>query len=844
MGLGRRPHLAVARKRKRIMFGSINKFAKNRSGAFAMQFALMVVPLCACTGLAIDGGRAFLARFELASAIDAAALAVGSQPEDATEEQLDEVARKFVEMNFKTEHDDPVALELVDLGGEDEALMLRGSVRINTFFMPIIGQPYVDVEAESEVRRGGANVEVTLALDVTGSMAGSRITALQSASKILIDEVVSTAQTPFYSKVAVVPWSQSVNLANGSGDFVTSTALAELRGNIRQATTITDVNWRNSGTSTKTISSAGWRTNSGKTISNVAWRNGSALTTVTDITKTNSNTRIRIQTSANTSYVNGDTIVITNANGSYTGLNGNMYKVADRTSASPWYIWLQNVGTSTYTTPPAGSTNGTAGTLQRCLYTDCTLRVTASSHGFATSDLIYIEGVDMTGTGTEANNTWGQTWTVTNRDSNNFSLNGTYGPNFKTYSNNGTASECYVSDCRYTVTTSTAHDFSASDRIYIWGVTSDTSSGNTSINTSPGTTISPDSPSGSTFYLPGDGRNYYRRSSGGSVAECVRNDCRTVVTSANHGLSTGDKVEIRNILGPTGFNYGNNGVIQDNSSPALGTDISGRRYWTITKLSNDQFTINDSKPSLSNVSGTFSGTATAQCLDYGCARVFYKEDAASFMASTCLVERPGGQAYTDASTSGAGQGLGILYTSDGSCSTSNYVTPLTSNKTRLNAAIDDLTTGGSTGGQLGAAWGWYMISPNFADIWDDEVENKAAAYESDDLVKVAVLMTDGEFNYESCYGIRRSDLPSSFTSSNCDTKDTFAQAQAICTNMKAAGVVVYTVGLELGTSTDTINFLTNCATNPQYAHLAADSAALQVAFKKIAQSISRLRISR
>jgi len=838
MSLGRRTLIAGANTRKQVMFGSLTKFAKNRSGAFAMQFALMVVPLCACTGLAIDGGRAFLARFELASALDAAALAVGSIPEDQ-DADLDEVARKFVEMNFKTAHDEPIALELVDLGGEDEALLLRGSVQINTFFMPIIGQSYVTIEAESEVRRGGANVEVTLALDVTGSMGGSRITALRAASKTLIDEVVSVAQTPFYSKVAVVPWSQSVNIANVSDDFVTSTALAELRGDIRGATNITDVNWRNGATTTRTISSAGWRTNSGRTISNVAWQNGATLTTVTAVTKTNSNTRIRVQTSANTSYVNGDTVIITGANGSYTGLNGNRYRVADRSTSSPWYFWLQNVGTTTYTTPPAGTTNGTAGTLRRCIYTDCTVRVTASSHGFATNDLIYIENVNMTGAGTEVNTTCGTTLVVTSRDTNNFSLNGTLGPDFKTYTNNGTASECFVSDCRYTVTTSAAHDFLASDRIYLWGVTNDTSSGNTSINTPAGTSISPDSPSGSTFYLPGDGRSYYRRSSGGSVAECARMDCRTVVTSTNHGLSTGDKVEMRNIAGPTGFNHGSNAAAAN-----VGTNTSDRRYWTITKLSNDQFTINDSKPSLSNVSGAFSGTATSQCLDYGCARMYYQESAASYMASTCLVERPGGQAYTDASTSGAGQGLGILYTSNGTCDTVNHVTPLTSNKTRLNAAIDDLSTGGMTAGQLGAAWGWYMISPNFADIWDDEAENRPAAYDADDLVKVAVLMTDGEFNYESCYGIRRSDLPSSFTSTNCDTEDTFAQAQTLCTNMKAAGVVVYTVGMQLGTSTDTIDFLTDCASNPQYAHLASNAAELQTAFKKIAQSISRLRIAR
>ena len=821
---------------ERRMFGSIGKFAKNSSGAFAMQFALMVVPLCVCTGLAIDGGRAFLARFELASALDAAALAVGSIPE-GQDVDLDQVARKFVEMNFATAHDDPIALELVDIGGEDEALMLRGSVQINTFFMPIIGQPYVTVEAESEVRRGGANVEVTLALDVTGSMNATRIQGLKDASKVLIDEVVSTAQEPFYSKVAVVPWAQSVNIANGSDDYVTSTALTELRGAIRGATSITSITWRNGSTTTKSISSAGWRTNSGRNISNVAWRNGAALTTVNGITKTNSNSRIRIQTSANTSFANNDTVIITGANGSYTGLNGNMYKVTGKTSSSPWYFWLYNVGTTTYTTPPSGSSDSSSGTLQRCLLTDCTVRVTASSHGFATADRVFIENVNMTGAGTEANNTWGQTWTVTNRDSNNFSLDGTYGPNFKTYSSNGIASECYVSDCRYRVITSANHDFSATDRLFFWDISQ--SGGGTSLNTTSGSTVTVDSPATNTFYLSGDSRNYMTWSSGGSIAECARTDCRTVITSVDHRLSTGDKVEIRNIVGPTGFNYGSNAAASN-----VGTNTADRRYWTITRLSNDQFTIDDSKPSLSNVSGTFSGTATAQCLAYGCARMYYKESTASYMASTCIVERPGGQAYTDASPSGTGQGLGILYTSNGACDTDNYVTPLTSNKTRLNAAIDDLSTGGSTAGQLGAAWGWYMVSPNFADVWDDEGENKAAAYDAEDLIKVAVLMTDGEFNYESCYGINRSVLPSSFTSSNCDTRDEFAQATEICDAMKAAGVTVYTVGLELNMSLNGDEFLINCASNPQYAHLAADVAELEVAFKKIAQSISRLRISR
>jgi Flp pilus assembly protein TadG len=823
------------------MLGSIGKFTKNRSGAFAMQFALMAVPLCVCTGLAIDGGRAFLARFELAAALDAAALAVGST-QDNEDADLDAIARKFVEMNFKTAHDDPIALELVEIGGEDEAMMLRGSVSINTFFMPLVGQPYVTVEAESEVRRGGANVEVALALDVTGSMNATRIAGLKSASKILIDEVVSTAQEPFFSKIAIVPWSQSVNIQSSTKDFVTATALADLRGTIRNSTTVTNVSWRNGATTTKSISAAGWRTNSGRDITNIAWRNGSALTTVTNITKTNSGTRIRIETSADTGFVNGETVVITNANGSYTSLNGNMYRIVGKTTSSPWRFNLYNVGTTTYATPPSGSTDSSQGTLQRCLLTDCTMRVTASSHGFATNDRIYIEDVDTTGTGSEINNTWGETWVVTNRDTNNFSLNGTFGPDFKTYDDDGTASECFNATCRFQVTTSAAHDFSSSDRLYMWGIT-ETGSG-TSLNTSSGTSFTAEDPSGSIFYLPGDGRNYRTRSSGGSVAECDRTDCRTVVTSTGHGLETGDKVELRNITGPTGFNYGNKGVLSDNTPPAaIGTDASSRRYWTITRLSDDQFTIDDSKPSLSSVSGTFTGTATAQCLEYGCARMYYAEDAASYMASSCIVERTGAQAYTDAAPSTSG--LGILYTSDGTCDTDNYVTPMTSNKDRLNTAIDDLTTGGSTAGQLGIGWAWYMISPNFASVWDDEDENEALDYDSDDLVKVAVLMTDGEFNYSSCMGISDSTLSFAFRSANCDTsRDPFEQAEEICDNMKDAGITIYTVGLAINTSLYADDFLLACASEPAYAHLAADEAALEVAFKKIAQSISRLRVSK
>jgi hypothetical protein len=796
------------------MSGSVSKFARDIKGAFAMQFALMAVPLCVCTGLAIDGGRAFLAHYELASALDAAALAAGSTiDEDA---DLDAVARRFVEMNFKTQHDDPIVLELIS-SEDDDVLTLKGSVRINTFFMPLVGQPYVDISAESEVRRGGNNVEVALALDVTGSMNETRMAGLTSASKLLIDEVVGTTQTPYFSKVAVAPWSQFVHVDD---EHVDASAVTELRGTPTGTTSVGAATWRNGTTTTKTISSAGWRTNSGRSISSVTWRNGSA-STISAITKTNSNTRIRVQTSAAHGLSNGDTVYISGANGSYTGLNGNRYRVADRTTTSPHYFWLQNVGTTTYTTPPAGSTNASAGASQRCFTTTCELRVSATGHGFADGDLIYINGVNTSGGGTSPNNTWGTTWTIGSTATDTFMLPGTNGPTFANYSSNGTASECYVSDCRYRVVTTTNHDFSTSDHVFMWGITQ--SGSNTSLNTSANTSINVEDPSGTVFYLSGDARNYRTWTSGGSAAECAHSSCNVEITSAGHGLQSNEFVELRSVGG--NLNNTNN-------------DDDPNRAWQITRLSADTFRVLGSRPS--DLTSAYASGGTAQCLRYGCAKMI-DDDTSNLSAarfhfpSNCMVERYGTDAATDVAPGTSP--LGIYYTSNGTCTSTNYVTPLTADKTRLHASIDALSTGGSTAGQIGMAWAWYMLSPNFASVWDKETTNAPMAYDTPELAKVAILMTDGEFNFATCEG-------RSTSSAGCSAASPFVQAQAICTAMKSENIIIYTVGLELGTATDTITFLTNCATTPQHAFLAADTTELQAAFQSIATSISKLRLSK
>lgn len=815
------------------MFQPITRILTNKSGAFAMQFALMAVPLTVCTGLAIDGGRALLARFELASALDAAALAVGSTLQDGAD--LDAIAEKFVNHNFRTEHDEPIVLDLVST---QSSVVLKGSVKINTYFMPIVGQPYVNVAAESEVRRGGANVEVALALDITSSMTMGvdRMTPLKAAAKDLIDTVVADSQSPFYSRVAIVPWASAVNV----GSLATT-----LRGAVTGPVNISAATWRD-GTAKTIASSAttGWRKNvGGNAISTgaaaVTWRNGTRAT-ASSISKTAS--RIEFTSSASHGYATGDTVYITNANGSYTSLNTNKYSIE---SLSATKFALRVLGTSTYVTPPSGSSAATAGYAQRCFNTACEIQVTTTAaNAFVASDRIYISGVGSPYAA--VNNSAGTTWPVASAPSTSkFILSGSNGPavTSTTDGTGGTASECFNNECKFVVAAS-SHGFSNGDFVYITGSTvpsGGSSSGTTIINTAGSTWTIADVTT-NTFTLPGNGPTY-RDQATGTVQECFTSTCEVKVTAAGHGLSNSQYTQITGVGGMTSLNQ------------------SGNTSWQVHNVSGNDFILTSSVgPSYSN----YTSGGQSQCLLNGCAKYRYTKSGSGTVIkpiSDCVSERIGTEAYTDAAPGTAP--LGLYYPAGGYnvCGTGNWIAPLTSHKESLKQHIDDLVVTGSTAGQVGVAWGWYMLSPSWTlwntfttdkdDAFTGVTYNAPAAYDAPNTSKVLILMTDGDFNTAHCNGVASSNyaVTSSSDVINCTATNgaPFTQAQTLCDAIDPSAddkMLVFTVGFEISSTGAAADFLRNCASKPEYFFLSEDGTDLQDDFRKIAKEISRLRISR
>jgi Flp pilus assembly protein TadG len=168
------------------------------------------------------------------------------------------------------------------------------------------------------------------------------------------------------------------------------------------------------------------------------------------------------------------------------------------------------------------------------------------------------------------------------------------------------------------------------------------------------------------------------------------------------------------------------------------------------------------------------------------------------------------------------------------CPVKPKVIALTDNKAALKLAVQDFTPNGSTAGQLGTAWGWYLLSPTWASIWPST--STPAAYGDKKTVKALVLMTDGIYN--TVGGINKGDFSSTAT-------DAQTRARALCDLIKAQKITIYTVGFikptDPASATDTLKY---CASAPAYFYPAEDAEQLSQAFKTIASDISKLRLSK
>ncbi len=192
--------------------GSGASFITDRRGNVAIIFALTLMAIMGATGAAVDFSRAMQVRSRLSAALDAAGLAAGKNI-DATPEAITEIANAYFAANYPADElGVPGALVV---GISERFVTLSATAEVDTTIMNIFGYEAMTVNASTEISREITGLEIVLALDNTGSMAGTKLENLKTASQTLINILFGTETLPANLKMGLVPFAAGVNVGTG-----------------------------------------------------------------------------------------------------------------------------------------------------------------------------------------------------------------------------------------------------------------------------------------------------------------------------------------------------------------------------------------------------------------------------------------------------------------------------------------------------------------------------------------------------------------------------------------------------------------------------------------------------
>ena len=189
-----------------------------------------------------------------------------------------------------------------------------------------------------------------------------------------------------------------------------------------------------------------------------------------------------------------------------------------------------------------------------------------------------------------------------------------------------------------------------------------------------------------------------------------------------------------------------------------------------------------------------------------------------------------------------------------------YCTPtplrrLTTDFASVKSTISAMAAQGDTNVPMGLMWGWHTLSPNapFSD---------GKAYTTEHLTKIVILLTDGD-NTNGDYSnpnsslytglgyiwqkrLLRSGSTTTYLDGDSIASDRTAalndRQAKLCANMKAKGIIVYTIGV--GVSASSKSLLQGCSSGGDYYFDVTNTSQLTTVFDTIAGAIANLRISK
>jgi Flp pilus assembly protein TadG len=204
---------------------------QDECGAITIFVLIFSVLLLVAGGMAVDFQRQELARADLQNALDRGILAATNDYqtyESSGPLSVDEQAEQLIYEYMASRNYKPTALNLdvaVTQTTGGRSIVASADERIDTIFLRMMGLDTLNVAVRSGALQAAPKLEITLVLDVSGSMGwestsapGTKVAQLKIAAKEFLDIVLS-ADSAAQTLITIVPFSQQVALPRSMADL-------------------------------------------------------------------------------------------------------------------------------------------------------------------------------------------------------------------------------------------------------------------------------------------------------------------------------------------------------------------------------------------------------------------------------------------------------------------------------------------------------------------------------------------------------------------------------------------------------------------------------------------------
>lgn len=184
----------------------LRRFVNDDDGSMTIFACFLIMMMLLVGGIGVDLMRSEMERTRLQNTVDRAVLAAADLDQEMDPEA---VVTDYFEKSGLGSYLQSVT---VDEGLNFRTVTAKAATKSPTRFMKFMGVPELNVPAVGTASERIANVEISLVLDISGSMSSnSKIENLRNAAKVFVDTVIRP-ETEDLVSLSLVPYSEHVNV--------------------------------------------------------------------------------------------------------------------------------------------------------------------------------------------------------------------------------------------------------------------------------------------------------------------------------------------------------------------------------------------------------------------------------------------------------------------------------------------------------------------------------------------------------------------------------------------------------------------------------------------------------